>query len=365
MVVTVIALCPQNSIFWGDKLLDREFVAEYPGGGWIQHFEALARTAGHRVHTGDHVEVMIKRREVSPHDVVVYQEEDSALAVKLAALGATRAVIVSLESPLFAGRFYGDLPSLSSGFDHAVLFKGAHHHVAPGVVPHAAYFPSFTPGELGGMDREPTSRIALIAGNKYWRPTGWSPRSLARRLRASLHGPTYTKDAARMQLHDFRLDLIEYFGDRGLDLFGPGWSSLSRLPKQRRPGLKAAASRAKPVPYREKAESLANYRFAACIENVVFPGYVTEKIIDALVAGAVPLYMGAPDITEFIPQSAFIDMRRFESMAELDDFLESMDGATWRRYRDAGRAFLLSDTGAKFGNPHYARRVMDLVLSYE
>lgn len=361
--MTVIALCPQNSIFWSDKLLDREFVAQYPGGGWIQHFEALARTAGHRVHTGDQVELMIKRREVSPRDVVVYQEEDSTLAVNLTALGAARAVIVSFESPLFAGRFYRDLPSLSSGFDHAVLFEGAHHHVAPGVVPHTAYFPSFTPGELWQMDREPTSRIALIAGNKYWRPTGWSPRSLARRLRASLRGPIYTKDAARMQLHDFRLDFIEYFGDRGLDLFGPGWSSLSRLPKDRRPGLKTAASRAKPVPYRKKVESLACYRFAACIENVMFPGYVTEKIIDALVAGTVPLYMGAPDVTDFMPESAFIDMRRFGSMAELDDFLDDMDGATWRRYRDAGRAFLLSDEGSQFSNPQYARRVMDLVLS--
>lgn len=41
-----------------------------------------------------------------------------------------------------------------------------------------------------------------------------------------------------------------------------------------------------------KIESLSYYRYCLCPENMVFPGYRTEKLVDALAAGCVPLYLG-------------------------------------------------------------------------
>ena len=48
---------------------------------------------------------------------------------------------------------------------------------------------------------------------------------------------------------------------------------------------------------------------------------VTEKIYDALIAGAVPVYLGAPNIEEFVPSGSYIDVRSFSGPRELSQFL--------------------------------------------
>ena len=48
------------------------------------------------------------------------------------------------------------------------------------------------------------------------------------------------------------------------------------------------------------------------------PGYVTEKVYNALRAGAIPIYYGAPDVSEYLPSPhCVIDARAFPSGAAL------------------------------------------------
>src|SRR5204863_10198514 len=44
-----------------------------------------------------------------------------------------------------------------------------------------------------------------------------------------------------------------------------------------------------------KLETIASYRFTLAFENALEEDYVTEKLYDPLVAGSVPVYLGAPD----------------------------------------------------------------------
>ncbi len=93
-----------------------------------------------------------------------------------------------------------------------------------------------------------------------------------------------------------------------------------------------------------KLETLSKYRFALCLENdehsVWSRGYVTEKIFDCFYAGTVPVYLGAADIEQHIPADCFIDLRRFDSLADLDSFLFTMTDETFRGYQDSIIAFL-------------------------
>lgn len=45
-----------------------------------------------------------------------------------------------------------------------------------------------------------------------------------------------------------------------------------------------------------KIECIRKYKFTFAIENSSYPGYVTEKIIDPMVAHSIPIYWGSPDI---------------------------------------------------------------------
>lgn len=60
-------------------------------------------------------------------------------------------------------------------------------------------------------------------------------------------------------------------------------------------------------PVKDKLEFQKQYKFSFAFENSTFPGYVTEKIIDAWAAGTVPVYWGAPDVAQYFNPKAFID----------------------------------------------------------
>ena len=40
-------------------------------------------------------------------------------------------------------------------------------------------------------------------------------------------------------------------------------------------------------------------------------GYITEKIFDSFAAWCVPVYWGASNVTDYIPEGCFIDRRKF------------------------------------------------------
>ena len=78
-------------------------------------------------------------------------------------------------------------------------------------------------------------------------------------------------------------------------------------------------------PVADKLDFQSGYRFSFAFENSKFPGYVTEKIIDAWAAGTIPLYWGAPDIASYFNPEAFVDCSRMESPEEIIDAVRAID----------------------------------------
>lgn len=80
-----------------------------------------------------------------------------------------------------------------------------------------------------------------------------------------------------------------------------------------------------------KMNLCASCMYGIAFENVQKKGYITEKIYEALMVGAVPYYWGAPDITqEFNPNSYFIfdassQEKANQSLQEMTQRLEDLD----------------------------------------
>lgn len=69
-------------------------------------------------------------------------------------------------------------------------------------------------------------------------------------------------------------------------------------------------------PVSAKLDFIRDYKFTMAFENRSYPGYTTEKILDPMLAGSIPVYWGNPNISdEFNPES-FINLHDF---ATLDD----------------------------------------------
>lgn len=76
---------------------------------------------------------------------------------------------------------------------------------------------------------------------------------------------------------------------------------------------------------RSKLETIARYRFCLALENSIAPDYVTEKMFDPLLAGTVPIYLGAPNVADFVPPGSYIDATAFGGPAELASYLRHLE----------------------------------------
>ncbi|MGL4474126.1 MAG: glycosyltransferase family 10 domain-containing protein, partial [Shewanella sp.] len=141
----------------------------------------------------------------------------------------------------------------------------------------------------------------------------------------------------QLELYTERVKVIRWFEKNTVnefDLFGSGWdkytssnryvnylinriSILSRYFVPKFNSYKGLVD--------SKLETLKGYKFAICYENArEIPGYITEKIFDCFFAGCVPVYFGAPNITEHIPKNCFIDRRNFSSDTELYFYMKNI-----------------------------------------
>ncbi len=75
-----------------------------------------------------------------------------------------------------------------------------------------------------------------------------------------------------------------------------------------------------------KVELLSRYRFSFAFENAIAPDYVTEKFYDPLLAGSVPVYLGAPNIAEFAPaEGCYIHAADFSGPPDLAAYLTQLN----------------------------------------
>jgi hypothetical protein len=73
-----------------------------------------------------------------------------------------------------------------------------------------------------------------------------------------------------------------------------------------------------------KLKVISRYHFYLALENSIAPDYVTEKIFDAFRAGTVPIYLGAPNVREFVPECSYIDATRFDGPKSLANYLHHL-----------------------------------------
>ena len=71
-----------------------------------------------------------------------------------------------------------------------------------------------------------------------------------------------------------------------------------------------------------KLKTIGAYKFTLAFENAIAKDYVTEKFYEPLIAGSVPVYLGAPNIEAFAPgDRCFINAADWKSPAALARYL--------------------------------------------
>jgi len=183
------------------------------------------------------------------------------------------------------------------------------------------------------------------------------------------------RSAHPLELYSRRRQVIDWFEDNRpelFDLYGVGWDrcsasnrylnkllQVSGIGRLLAPGLNTYGGMVD-----QKKTTLQNYRFAFCYENArAIAGYVTEKMFDVMMAGTVPVYLGAPDITNYVPEDCFIDAGRFSSQQQLVEYLLSVSATEHKSMLTRIENYLVSDQAALFSAEHLSQTLTQRICS--
>jgi alpha(1,3/1,4) fucosyltransferase len=166
-----------------------------------------------------------------------------------------------------------------------------------------------------------------------------------------------------IELYSNRRRSIQYFEtmfEDQFDLYGIGWNKPvtygQRFLKSPFPVYKSYKG-----VINDKSEVYPKYRFALCYENAQVPGYVTEKIFDCLRCDCIPIYLGAPNITEYVPKDAFIDRRVFPTDEDLAKYLINMTEDEFKLYQRNIKKYLSSAQFLPFLSTSLAMKIVDVI----
>jgi hypothetical protein len=309
-----LALCMNIPELENGGWYEREICKKYPGSGWLPVLsEMLTGAMDLDVISGKRALAAIQEGILKSRDVFIIQEEENKTGQELTKIGCHPFLLLCFESPLFTPFFYESIPYYRKIFQYQMLFAQGTHHM---------YFPSFDLNDL----REPLPLknrldMCMVVSNKHY----------------SSYASIFSKsalwnDATQASLHDVRYNVISMYRQQSkftFDLYGKGWP----------------AGFAKEIPPGKKINTIRNYRANFCYENIKMEGYITEKLIEALVAGCIPAYIGAPDVLDYIPKGCFSSDRKTD----------------WEAIQ-IGQQFLKSAEGRKFSYQGFAETVLDLIV---
>lgn len=154
------------------------------------------------------------------------------------------------------------------------------------------------------------------------------------------------------ELYTARTQVIQFFEgveSNDFDLYGKFWDGNTIK------NYKGAIDR--------KVDTLKHYKFCYCYENIKnIRGYVTEKIFDCFHAGCVPIYLGASNISDYIPKSCFIDRRDFATDQQLYTYLKEMPEHIYNNYIREIQKFLKTTNAARYSIDSFVARMENLII---
>ena len=145
---------------------------------------------------------------------------------------------------------------------------------------------------------------------------------------------------------------FERYFPNDFSLYGDNWNKSARIPSKLGGFIHLIEGLLPFNPFiskswrgviKNKNDVLLNSRFSIVYENIRGQNdYITEKIFDAFRFGNVPVYWGAENISDYIPNDCFIDRRKFKSHFDLYYFLKDMKEEKYIKYQQSAKIFLNS-----------------------
>lgn len=168
------------------------------------------------------------------------------------------------------------------------------------------------------------------------------------------------------ELYTERIRAVDFFDKNYPDdfcIYGRGWNKPQRFNLiQKLFGYRKYQTYQGGFTEKDKYKILSRFKFCLCFENSEVIGYI-EKIIEYSSGECVPIYLGSPNVTNFIPEKTFIDARKFKNYRELAEFISKIDEKTYNTYILEIKRFLSSKTMKRWSINTFAELFLKAVTT--
>lgn len=176
------------------------------------------------------------------------------------------------------------------------------------------------------------------------------------------------------ECYSLRNRVIDFFEHKDIKfhLYGFGWNLrafnnkiieifFNRLPIKR---PKSRLFRNYQGTIENKREKASEYLFQFSIENSNnTEGYISEKIFDAFFSNNIPIYCGAPNIKNFIPEDCYINMNNFVSVEELIRYTTKLKKQEIENLKTSRDKFLNSSNANLFSSDFNSKILIREVIN--
>lgn len=76
---------------------------------------------------------------------------------------------------------------------------------------------------------------------------------------------------------------------------------------------------------RNKMDTISNYKFSICLENTIHPGYFTEKLLHAKIAGTIPIYYSDKTFNLDFNEKCCVNLIDYDNMDAIVDMIKMID----------------------------------------
>ena len=154
------------------------------------------------------------------------------------------------------------------------------------------------------------------------------------------------------ELYSLRREAVAFFSEENpalLSLGGRGWDGFK---------IKSIG------PVANKGEFLRQRQFNFCFENCAsVAGYITEKLLEAILCGCIPIYFSVGHDKDLIPPHVYINAAEFENWNALVAHCLSLTDADKVNLVAAGKEWLTSDAAQLFQLEHSVDTLIQAILN--
>ncbi len=108
-----------------------------------------------------------------------------------------------------------------------------------------------------------------------------------------------------------------------------------------------------------KRDILTKTKFVFCVENSSLNGYISDPIFDAFNNGCIPIYLGAKNISSYIPEDTFIDFSKFKNINSIFDHIGYFDNFNFNRMQSNIKKFIKSSQVDHFNDKGFVSKILE------